>query len=924
MPTSGHWLALLLATALSAAAAFAQGNPAPTSSPEPFKRQQGRCAIRDSCGRKSPFGAEIPCPDNGLATPHDGDLAYLSTLAQVCGDDFATTTTCCTLGQLDTLQASLAQAEPLLAACPACRTNFRRFYCAFTCSPDQSLFVAVTATQTLSKDGEPTEAVKSVDFDVSPSFGEGFFESCKAVKFGATNGYAMDLIGGGATDWLSFLRYMGQERALGSPFSIAFPSPDSSPPRNSSLPAPTPFSADPVSCASDDPTQRCACPDCPAVCAALPPVKSPRERAADRCRVGRMDCFPFALCIVYAAALVAAVGMYAAREAGRRWGSRRGDARGAIHLGGGGEGDESDDEGAGGRDREREREGLRRGEGEGNTWTRLRNRLSFVGWARPSRLAPGEEDAPLLSDEAAAQRPALPRSRSSGSGAGGLVGARSIASEVDGGGGGGGGAGRSRSGTAGSGSSPSASRRSLHHSTTSSGGGGGGALSLLGSDPLRAPPTTDQPRSYALNTLLARAFYRLGLACASRPALTLAAGLAACAVAHLGWGRFAVERDPVALWVPRGSEVAREKARFDEAFGPFYRTEQVLFSALPGGASGVGADGEKDEEKDEERESAWTPSDEPVLSWETLEWLAAVEDDIRALRSAEGNLSLADVCFAPTSTAEAGTAPSVEECVVQSPLGYFSNSLDGVTPTTWATTLDSCAASPASCLPPFGQPLNPKLVLSVAPGHAAHEARAVIVTYVVSNSLDPAEVARAEAWEAALAAYLRALAAPRGAAAQRGVRVSWSVGTSLEEELNAATNTDVPIVVVSYLAMFLYVAVSLGGSASGLLRAMARAAALALAALVGGAKWTTRRVRGEGAIKLAGAEERPPFGARSRSASAEPELVNGTRALGAYVRRRVLVDSKFLLGQCGRVLGFGNLQLCKADDLSRTQGCGAS
>ncbi|BGP45045.1 niemann-Pick type C-related protein 1 [Rhodotorula kratochvilovae] len=780
-----------------------------------FVRQPGRSA----------FGGDIPCPDNRLATAHDQDLVYRSTLAQVCGDDFPTTT-CCTLGQLETLEASLAQAEPLLASCPACRNNFRRFYCAFTCSPDQSLFLAVTATQTLSKDGEQREGVKRVEFSVADEFGDGFFDSCKGVKFGATNGFAMDLIGGGATDWLSFLRYMGQERALGSPFEIAFPSPSSPP--NASFPAPTPLSLPALSCASADPSARCACPDCPAV----------------------MDCFPFALCILYAAGLCAALGAYAAREAKRRWGSER--ARGAIYLGA--EGDAEDEEGY---DVPPRSAAAAAEDARGNTWARLRHRLSAVGWARPSRLEAGEADVAPLSEE----------SVRSGSGVigsvGGLVGAGSIASELEGG--------RARSG---SGSTPSAgaSRRSLQLSGASSSSAPGAALSLR-DPPLDRAHTPDggdgsalQPRSYALNTYLARAFHALGLSCARRPALTLALGLAACAVAHLGWARFAVEREPVALWVPEGSAVAREKARFDEAFGPFYRTEQVFFARLEGG-------------------------DAPVLDWDTLEWLVSVEDDIRALRSANGAIALADVCFAPTS--ESGTASSAEECVVQSPLGYFSNSLASLSPDTWASALDACAASPAACLPPFGQPLNPSLVLSrTSPSAAAHAARAAIVTYVVRNSLDAGDVARAEAWEAALAGYLRALSAPGALAAQRGVKVSWSVGTSLEAELNAATNTDVPVVVLSYLVMFLYVAVALGGSASALARAAARAAGIVGAAGRRGARWVARRARG-GAVKLTTGEGEH-FAARSGADSAGK--------LGASVRKRLFVDSKFLLGLWGIVI----------------------
>jgi Niemann-Pick C1 protein len=158
-----------------------------------------------TCGKKGFFGNELPCASNSPAQATDAALK--ASLADVCGVEWDSA--CCTSSQLETLQSSLQQAEPLIALCPACRLNFRSFYCSLTCSPDQSLFVSVTATQNISKDYGP--AVKSLAYHVDESFGQGFFDACKNVKFGATNGYAMDLIGGGAKDWQSFLRYMGQE-----------------------------------------------------------------------------------------------------------------------------------------------------------------------------------------------------------------------------------------------------------------------------------------------------------------------------------------------------------------------------------------------------------------------------------------------------------------------------------------------------------------------------------------------------------------------------------------------------------------------------------------------------------------------------------------------------------------------------------------
>ena len=115
------------------------------------------------------------------------DTLYLATLTSVCGADFPTTT-CCDQSQLETLSSSLAQAEPLIATCPGCKNNFVNYYCHFTCSPDQSQFLAVTDTQTITSGVDTKEAVKTVEVNVGRGFGEGFFASCRDVKFGATNG----------------------------------------------------------------------------------------------------------------------------------------------------------------------------------------------------------------------------------------------------------------------------------------------------------------------------------------------------------------------------------------------------------------------------------------------------------------------------------------------------------------------------------------------------------------------------------------------------------------------------------------------------------------------------------------------------------------------------------------------------------------
>lgn len=113
-----------------------------------------------------------------------------------------------------------------ISSCPACKENFFNLFCTFTCSPDQSLFINVTQTE--KSNGE--DRVTELDQLVSDEYGSGFYDSCKDVKFGATNSNAMTYIGGGAKDYTAFLAFLGKKNPpFGSPFQINFPRPSKYP-----------------------------------------------------------------------------------------------------------------------------------------------------------------------------------------------------------------------------------------------------------------------------------------------------------------------------------------------------------------------------------------------------------------------------------------------------------------------------------------------------------------------------------------------------------------------------------------------------------------------------------------------------------------------------------------------------------------------
>jgi Niemann-Pick C1 protein len=55
--------------------------------------EEGRCAIRGHCGKKSFFGGELPCPDNGPA--RDPEVPVRKKLVDLCGSKWNEGAVCC-------------------------------------------------------------------------------------------------------------------------------------------------------------------------------------------------------------------------------------------------------------------------------------------------------------------------------------------------------------------------------------------------------------------------------------------------------------------------------------------------------------------------------------------------------------------------------------------------------------------------------------------------------------------------------------------------------------------------------------------------------------------------------------------------------------------------------------------------------------
>ena len=205
------------------------------------------------------------------------------------------------------MKSALSTPNQIIGSCPACKDNFYNLICTFTCSPDQSLFLNVT--DTLEKNGKTM--VTEVDQLVTQEYGEGFYNSCKDVKFGASNSRAMNFIGGGATNYTQLLKFIGDEKPIGSPFQINFP-------RSYSEPGMAARDMKPKKCNDEDPNFRCACVDCPDVCPKLPDVQE-----AGSCHVGVLPCLTFASILTYSVSLFLLALVLAAHVAWKKHTQRR-------------------------------------------------------------------------------------------------------------------------------------------------------------------------------------------------------------------------------------------------------------------------------------------------------------------------------------------------------------------------------------------------------------------------------------------------------------------------------------------------------------------------------------------------------------------------------------------------------------------------
>ncbi|XP_074708303.1 NPC1-like intracellular cholesterol transporter 1 isoform X1 [Strix uralensis] len=323
--------------------------------------------------------------------------------------------------------------------------------------------------------------------------------------------------------------------------------------------------------------------------------------------------------------------------------------------------------------------------------------------------------------------------------------------------------------------------------------------------------------SDASHRVLARAFCRWGTLVAGHPVVVLAVAAVLAGGLSAGLVTLRLTTDPVELWSAPGSRARQEKAFYDQHFGPFFRTNQVIVTA-PGRPSSR-----------YESVVLGAKNFSGVMSEEVLRAVLELQEQLAATTAwapvAGREVTLSDVCYAPLNPTE----PGLGDCCVNSVTQYFQNNstrlamtatqTDGKETGTvdWHDHLIYCVNSPLSfkditalelsCMAEYGGPVFPYIAFGGYPDSEYTEAEALIVTYSLNNF--PPDDPRHEwvlSWERRFLEVVGDFQRTHGP----NLSVAFMAERSLEDEINRTTGEDIPIFAISYLVVFAYIALALG------------------------------------------------------------------------------------------------------------------
>ncbi|XP_077267698.1 Niemann-Pick type C-1a isoform X2 [Temnothorax americanus] len=338
--------------------------------------------------------------------------------------------------------------------------------------------------------------------------------------------------------------------------------------------------------------------------------------------------------------------------------------------------------------------------------------------------------------------------------------------------------------------------------------------SVISSDEL--PAEFDEEQSTFIEKLgantdkfLQEFFCKWGTVCASRPWLILFLGFLLIVALGHGIKYMQITTDPVELWASPHSRSRVEREYFDKHFEPFYRTEQIIITSV--GLPNI-----------VHKTSDGPIVFGPVFNNTFLKTVFELQEGIKSIIT-PNNYTLANICFAPLTGPFTGPT-TVSQCAIQSIWGYWQDDLEkfedsdeeGNYTVNYLDHFRVCSqnAYNPECLALYGGPVEPAIAVGgfLSPGQDLHnppyeKATAIILTFLVNNYHNKAKLLPAMEWEESYINFMKNWTATRKPAF---MNIAFTSERSIEDELNRESQSDIVTILVSYIIMFGYIAVSLG------------------------------------------------------------------------------------------------------------------
>ncbi|XP_074525822.1 NPC1-like intracellular cholesterol transporter 1 [Halichoeres trimaculatus] len=323
--------------------------------------------------------------------------------------------------------------------------------------------------------------------------------------------------------------------------------------------------------------------------------------------------------------------------------------------------------------------------------------------------------------------------------------------------------------------------------------------------------------SLAAQAFLSRQFMRWGTLMATYPIVVLLLSAIVVAVFAAGLKSLELTTDPVELWSAPNSRARQEKEFHDKNFEPFFRTNQLILTA-------------PDKKGHIYDSLLFGPQNfSGLVSKDLIIELLELQTRIQKIEFWSEDLnrtaSLKDVCYAPLNPSN----PALTDCATNSVVQYFQNSLDninakinmtelGVTKEVdWRDHLIYCLNSPLSfkditdlgmsCMADYGAPVFSFLAVGGYDNDDFTNAEAFILTFSLNNYARTNPKFRvAMQWESEFLKIVQDYQKDPAC----NFTFAYMAERSLEDEINRTTAEDIPIFMISYAVIFVYIAVALG------------------------------------------------------------------------------------------------------------------